>query len=435
MKGRHRGSGRKSYRRVRILVKRNKKYVIIGIGAVAIAVVFFLVIKPLVIDKTINMGDVSEAQTTTQAYEKTQTEDIDSETLAGLIGEDSALTVGEGEFSGQGIKIGVTMTDFNLADISTLKTLEKQAAQEITKDTINDFYVYDADGDENQQIQDVFSMINSGINTLIIVNTTDYNTVKIIDIALSNKVKCLALNSAVTEGLEANVIEKDDSPKDFATFIKNSGQAQTYVLRGNPKQIGEISGIIPVKENFEDIQTAGAAVENSIKEKTPITSMICLDNNPGNMLKVWVNKGEYPNAYAAYATVDYIKTWYELINGGTTGNPNENAEISTPAVEDEVAGNTERQNTKPISVEAKEGEFAGYAITKIENTGDVLFELALNIALGKSITTPGYVVEIQGSEVITQENLEQYYNKVKDMPSGFIYSKATVPQIAELFAN
>ncbi|MEG2520295.1 MAG: hypothetical protein RSA86_03020 [Christensenellaceae bacterium] len=395
-------------------MRKHKKMLLIALAAIiAVCVVLFLVVPNVTKNQNVQSNEPTQE-------ELTANEQIDDETLAGLTGEDDSLFSQNGDFVQEGLKIGVTMLELNSDDTVMVSGMEKAAAQDIKEKTLGDFIVYDAQGDQNQQIQDVYSMINKGVKVIVVTATDTYNFTKIADIAKSNQVAVVAYNSQATTGFAANIKKPATAATDFAEFIKKSGQTSTQVLNAAPKQAEQVAQVLPVDAQYTDLWEAISAVDTSITDAAPKQSMIVFDENAYKMLRAWFAKSTYPSAYAGVATVDYIKAWYSLLNGGFTYLP--------PAQEGEP------QTEEPILVNASAAQFHGLAITTVQNTGDIVYEFAFQLANGKKLAQSDFVYEMSGAEQITNENLAQYYEKCKDSPEGLVYTTVDTADLAGLFS-
>jgi hypothetical protein len=151
-------------------------------------------------------------------------------------------------------------------------------------------------------------------------------------------------------------------------------------------------------------------------------SIIVFDYNSNDVLRAWLRQDVAPQAMAGVATVAFVKTWYELLNGGV--------EIQTGEADE---GSEEEPETKTVSATA--ADFSAYAMTSIGNAGDVLYAFAKKLAEGGSLPEANYVYEIEGYDGITNGNITQYYEKVKDRDSGLVYSTADLGDIDALFAQ
>jgi ABC-type sugar transport system substrate-binding protein len=167
----------------------------------------------------------------------TPVDQIDEETLAGLSGEGAALDAGRetGE-----LKIGVTLQEVSGRHGGLLTGLESAAALDVRNGAIDDFEVRDARGSRNQQIQDVYSMINKGFSVIIVVGADEYNFGKISEICANNNVQLVAYGVDAESGFAVNVVDRSDASADFARFIKNSGLDSTNVLKGTEEQLAAV---------------------------------------------------------------------------------------------------------------------------------------------------------------------------------------------------
>ncbi len=175
-------------------------------------------------------------------------------------------------------------------------------------------------------------------------------------------------------------------------------------------------------KHFGEMWDAVYDIGVSIEGGEPMESIIVFDYNSNDVLRAWLREDTAPKAMAGVATVAFIKTWYQLLNGGVEVQLGE-------------AGGEQDAETETRTVEASADDFSAYAMTSIENVGGVLYEFAKRLAEGGRLPGGDYVYEISGYDGITNDNIEEYYNKVKDQDSGLVYSAVDIGGIDGLFAG
>jgi len=392
---------------------------LVAAGAVAAVLLVILVIVPAVNSDT---PLPPETKVPSEAEIAAQYADVDEGTLAGLAGDSSALGGAAGESAEH--KIGVTALAVPPQDTVLLSSLEKAAVADMESGAIADFFLYDAQGDQNQQIQDVYAMVNHGVHVMIVVNTDAYNFTKIADIAEKNQIAIVAYNTDAQSGFAVNIRQSGAGPADLAQRLKDAGVTSTSVLQGTDEQVSQVQSVLPVDHRYTDMWDAVFQVKSAADAGTPLESMIVLDYNGADVLRSWFSKNTVPRAYAAVGTVNYIKVWYQLLNGGYD---------YVEAVETEDGEET--TSSAPVHVQATAAEFAGFASTTANNAGNVLFEFATRLAQGQTLVEPNYVYEMTGGEIITNETLAKYYEQVKDLESGLVYSTADLSDIEALFVS
>lgn len=405
-------STRKIKKKMGRFIRRNRFWVLIGAAAAAVLLVVF-VVAPAVRGNTETPAEAEQ-----DAYD-TPIDQIDAETLAGLSGEDSSVFEAEAQ-TGE-VRIGVTMSDVSGKNKALVTSLEKAAAEDIRQGMIQEFDMRDARGSQNQQIQDVYTMINNGVSVIIVAQADAYNFGKIAEICRSNNITVVGYNVEATEGFAANVVDTSDASADFAQFMKNAGESSTRTLKAAESQLAAVEGVIPVDRNYEEMWDAVYDIRMSIEDESPLGSIIVFDYNANDVLRAWLRSDVTPGAMAGVGTVAYIKTWYQMLNGGV--------EVVIAEAEDED------DEPETITVSATEDGFAGCAMTSIENIGDVLYAFAYNIAAGRALPHDGYVYGVAGYDLITNANIGQYYEKVKDEESGLVFSAINVEDIDALFTG
>lgn len=383
--------------------------------AAAAAVVLLLLLFFVVLPNVQKSGEVQKDPT--QQEIDASYEGVDQETLDGLAGAGAAVAK-EQLLKDQ--KIGVSALNTQPQDTTLLSSLEKASAEDVKSGTIADFYLYDAQGDQNQQIQDVFTMVNNGVGVLIVVNTDEYNFAKIADIASKNNIRLVTYATQAQTGFAVNVKESQNTAVEFAKFLKGLSIPETDVLKATEEQVAQMSEFVKVTARYEDIWDAVAATKASIDAGAPKQSMVVMDYNGADVLKGWLSKSTFPRAYAAVGTANYIKMWYALLNGGYQYTP-ETVEGQPPPA--------------PIVVQATPEQFAGCSVTAVQNVGDILYTFARHLAMGDTLPQENYVYEMAGYQVITNENLAQFYEQVKDQEGGLVYSTADTKEIASLFVT
>ncbi|MGI6152469.1 MAG: hypothetical protein ACOYJB_01365 [Christensenellaceae bacterium] len=398
---------------------RNKRirFALIVAGAVALVCLFVFLWLP---GRLPQNETPAEAAVNFEEEPMTDYDTVDDETRAGLLGEQSALSANADE---REKKIGITLLGASQQDSTLLTGMEKAAQADIAAGNIEDFYFYDAENDHNQQIQDVFTMVNNGVKIMIVMNTDEYNYIKIADIANRNGISLITYHTDAENGFTVDLRDSGGNAQDFADFMLQNGVQQTDVLNGTSEQLEQIQSVLPVGTWYEDFWDAAAAIRYSLDSEAPKDSMIVLDYNGGDILKNWLNNGAYPKAYAAVATVNYIKTWYALLNGGYT-----------PPQEVDEDGNAVQPETPPVTVSATPDQFKGMAVTSAQNIGDILYAFAIHLANGDVLPEAEYVYEVSATEFITNENLASFYEQVKNEENGLVYSSVDAASIDGLFA-
>lgn len=395
-----------------------RRMLLIAAGAVAAVLLIVFVIVPRAgqqeAQPPAGVTDPGEADIVAQY------EGVDADTLAGLAGDSSAMGSAPSETAEH--KIGVTALTVPSQDIALLSSLEKAPVDDLASGAIADFYLYDAQGDQNQQIQDVYAMVNHGVHVMIVMNTDEYNFAKIADIAEKNNIAIVAYNTDAQSGFAVNVIQSGTSAADFARLLRDAGMTSTSVLKGSDEQVAQIQDVLPVDHRYADMWDAIFEVKTAADAGTPLESMIVLDYNGADVLRSWFSKSEVPQAYAAVGTVNFIKVWYQLVNGGYDY-------VETVETED----GEEEATADPIHVQATPAQFAGFASTTASNAGDVLYEFATRLAQGEQLAEENYNYEMTGGEMITNDTLAAYYEQVKDLEGGLVYSTADTSGIAALF--
>ncbi len=423
---------RGSKRDVTRFIKRNAGWLLVGIGAVAAVLLIILVLVPGV-QKGKQASDtaVPPAQTQQLPAEQAPVQDVelatDKDMLAGLTGEGDAL---QPQKPGDGsVKIGVTTIKESARDKAVLQGLEKLGTAAVAAGQLDDFFMYNAWGSENQQLQDIYTMINNGVSVVVVVDASAYNFGKISEIAESNGVKIVVYNTQETMGFAVNVKNMADPAAEFSQKMKEAGQNATYTLGASPAQLQAMKGNIEVKGSYEDMWDMIYQIRSSLEGEEPMQSAIVLDYNANDVLRSWLQRETVPQSVAGIGTVAFIKTWYALINGGL--------DVALPAetAAEDLPEGEQPPEPETVFVADEQGVFRGFASTSPGNVGDVLYTFAKNLAAGKTLPGENYVYEIDGYDIITNDNIAEYYQQVKDEDSGLVWSNVALGDIDGLFAG
>lgn len=386
---------RHTKKKLRRFVRRHWLWLLIGAAALVVVLVVVLGVAPSIAEKRVQ--EQAEA------------------VASGDEGADGTVATP----APRSVKMGVTALKTTGIAKGAIAGLEHAAAEDVKGGVLEAFDVRDARGDQNQQIQDIYAMINNGMSVLVVADSDAYNFGKIAEICADNDVQVVALDAAADSGFAVNVKTTADPAADFAALMKANGMNETTVLRGTPGQLQEIGNVVGVAAHYNEPWDAMEAIFVSIEGGNPLQSMVVLDYNANDTLRTWLKAETAPKAFAGIGTVAYIKTWYQLLNGGV--------EVVVREAE-EADGEDET-----ILASASADEFKGCASTAPENAGDVLYAFALGLAQGKTLPGENYVYEIAGYDIITNDNLSEYYEKVKDLDAGLVYSPVETGDITALF--
>ncbi len=398
------------------------RYWIISVVVIAAAVglVFFVTPRTMPQDEHELLPSATPAPT---MEPDPAVENMDPYTLAGLLGEDSEMFRARGEIDdGGGVRIGVTAlrdTSRGQAALDGFYT----ASQNTAVDGLQEVFAYSANSNENRQIQDVYRMINAGANVIVVADASDYNYGRISKIAQENNVKLVAYNAP--EGVECavNVKNSSDPAGWFAESMSGMGFEATYTLSATEEQKAAIEQTLRINASYDDMWDAIYQINLSISEDEPMRSMMVFDYNSNDILRAWLRNDTVPRSVAGRATTAFIKTWYQLLNGGV------DVDLPLPADAEEDA------EPEVINVEADEEQFSGFAVTDVGNVGDVLFTFAANLARGGVLPEDNFVYEISGYSAITNDNIGEYYERVKDEGAGPVFDASVdTSYINTLFA-
>ena len=395
-------------------VKKNK-YLSAGIAAAVVVVVVLLATGVLTGTATPDAQASDPSQEEIDAYY----DGADEDTMAGLSGETEATPTPYGDFAEKGHIIGISVLSPNVEDYQLLAYVSRAADASIEAGEIDNFLLRDANGDENQQQQDVLSMINEGANTIVVMGTDNYNFQKLSELCGENYVKIVACNIDATEGFAVNIVSQANYAQTFADFAKENGAPSVYTIDATEAEVNTIREVLPVTANIDGTDATNN-IADRLDKSEPVWDMMFFDNSANSVLKMYTKKGVVPNSIGTPAYVGFIKTWYALMHDG----------VSFDEVDEE--GNV-LSSTTPVK--ATSDEFHGIAYTQVQNLGEIVYKFAYNISIGKVLPSDNYVYNIVGEEYVTNDNLDAYYAQIGSLTDKDILpSMADTSGIDELFS-
>jgi len=383
-------------------VKKNK---ILSIG-IAAAVVVVVVLLATGVFAGLAAQTSNPSQEEIDAYYS----GADEDTLAGLSGDTSATPAPYGDFAEKGHIIGISVLSPTVEDYQLLAYVSKAADASIDAGEIDNFLLRDANGDANQQQQDVLSMINDGANTIVVMGTDNYNFQKISELCSENYVKIVACNIDAAEGFAVNIVSQANYALKFAEFAKESGAEEVYTIDATEAEVNTIRTVLHVRSNIEGIE-ATTNISGRLEKNEFVSDMMFFDNSANAVLKMYIAKGVVPNSIATPAYVGFIKTWYNLMHDGVS--------IETTDADGNVTATTAPLKSTP-------DKFHAIAYTQVQNLGEIIYKFAYNISLGKVLPSDNYVFSSAGEEYITNENLDTYFAKI-----GTLTDKDILPSLAD----
>ncbi len=343
-----------------------------------------------------------------------------------------------GDVSDKGHIIGISVLSPNVEDYQLLAYIDKAANEAIEAKQIDDFLLYNAKGDSNQQLQDILAMINSGANTVVVMGTKSENFQKISELCSENNVKIVAVNVDATQGFAVNIVSQSSHAQKFAEFAKESGALMAYTVDATESEVNAIRTVLPVTSNIEG-DDATANISGRLDTSETVRDLMFFDNSANSVLKMYIKKGVVPNSIATPAYVGFIKTWYNLLHDGVVleaESSEENADTEDTAPNDESADEESASPSPSASPSASASATGGFkttpdkfhaiAYTQAKNLGEIVYKFAYNISAGKSLASENYIYDTTGEEYITNDTIDQYYAQI-----GTLADKDILPSTAD----
>lgn len=388
-------------------------------------------------------GDVGEFDEEKEyAYEG-----VDQSILEGMDGSDDSLfSANDSEmadelFAEEGIRIGVTIGDLKTdSDELLLSKLEEVSSAAETDKKIYEAYYYNAAGDYNQQLQDVRSLIKNEVDVIIIAATDKSRFDMVVAMAKEANIPVVSYNAPKTTGYAVNVVTDDPAwGNAYGTFMAtNLTEGKIVQILGNEEsdidqqRAVAINSALQVNENLSTAETGYAKWDNKaaneamteyIKKLGKIDGIITEEGMAQGILQAAVDAKKLPTVMCGDATAGFIKMWYALKNDGI--------DITPPPKDGEEAD----ENAPKVMFKAEEGDFIACAQPAPVYIGAAAFEIALKIAEGRTLKVPGSTFTYAVETMITEDNLAEYYEMVKDKPDSYSISDIISEQTLETLFN
>ncbi|MGE5495147.1 MAG: substrate-binding domain-containing protein [Burkholderiales bacterium] len=349
-------------------------------------------------------------------------EGVDESILAGLAGTDESLfTEEEEEFVASGPKIGITLGSVETeSDRQLLGKMQEASGDAVRKGLVYEVYCYDAKGSYTQQLQDVRSLIKNEVDVIIVGATDAKSFNMILYMASEEGIPVVAYDAPVDSGYAANVISDQASwGKAYGEFIaQNLPAGKVAQVLGSEtsgasqQRKAAIEGALSSNAGISMVGTYYASwsgnaakekVKTLIEQNGSIDGIITEEGMAQGVLEAFIEARTLPKVMCGDTTAGFIKQWYALKNGGIV--------IASPA----------QSNNGPESeiFAAQPGEFIACAQPAPARAAAVAFEIARLLAEGRTLISEGVQYTYQSATFITDENLEQYYEMIKNMPDDY----------------
>jgi ribose transport system substrate-binding protein len=349
-------------------------------------------------------------------------EGVDESILAGLAGTDESLfTEDEEEYVASGTKIGITLGSVETeGDRQLLGKMQEASGDAVRKGLVYEVYCYDAKGSYTQQLQDIRSLIKNEVDVIIVGATDAKSFNMILHMASEEGIPVVAYDAPVDSGYAANVISDQASwGKAYGDFMaQNLPAGKVAQVLGSESNVADqqrkaaMEGALSSNAGISIVGTSYASwsgdvakekVKALIEQNGTIDGIITEEGMAQGVLEAFIEARTLPKVICGDTTAGFIKQWYALKNGGIV--------IVSPA-----QGNN---TPEPEILAAQPGEFIACAQPAPVRAAAVAFEIARLLADGRTLITEGIQYTYRSATFITDENLEQYYEMIKNMPDDY----------------
>ncbi len=369
----------------------------------------------------------------------------DPEMLAGLRGEgltDDTDSDGDMSYAELLGEIGVVFDDVSTKeDITILQTIEKASKAAIDGKKIGKVRFYNSKGDINQQIQDMRSMINSNVKSIIIYVSDKDTYLSMTALAKDADIPVIAINAPAKEGFEVNITGDNASwGQKSAEFLNQNIYFGNYleIYENNPadiesKRINLLKKALNTKTaakslgSFQSANTSNAIKNllNPVFEKDEsVNAVVSGYGMAKNVLGALLSKEIIPKVFLGDATAGFIKLWHDLKTDGVkierkpAPEPSPaNTKKTSPPPSPSPSPSIETVILKAGSNEVFCAEASPYGI------GGTAFQFALRFNEGRRLLKTALkdkTYKYTSNLLITNINLEKYYEMVKDEPDDYL---------------
>lgn len=355
---------------------------------------------------------------------------VDDSVLAGLTGSDDSLfsdndqEMEDAVFAAEGIRIGVTLGSLESStDKQYLSKLEQASNYAEVNRLVYEVYYYNAQGDFNQQLQDVRSLIKNEVDTIIVANTEKEAFDMVVAMAKDAGIPVVAYNAPEgAKGYAINIVPDDTQwGTDVGTFMaQNLTSGNVLQVLGSDKVDVDVKRAAGISEalaaneklKLEDViyakwdeDDAYDAVSEFLEEEGYAAGVITEEGMAQGILDAYIKIQKLPKVICGDVSAGFIKTWYEL---------------KTKGVEIKIEPEDEDEDPYTIMFKSKPGEMTVLAQPIPANVGSAAFEIAYQLATGRTLKTEGQTFVYSYETVLTNDNLPQYYSMVSDKDDDYL---------------
>jgi|GEM_PF-1222927 len=320
--------------------------------------------------------------------------------------------------------IGVTIGQPSDYEAILIQKLEEAINEEYNNGTVGDCIPYNSDGDINQQIQDVRSLVNKEAKAIIVCATEEVEYKVITEMAANAGIYVVAVNAPVDYGYDINIVVDDtDFGNANAVFMGNNigkGNIVQFVdmsdeagnaerLEAFNAKIGEFSSAnIMATVDMSTGKSASSAYSSVVEEGT-IEGIYTENGIALEILDECIERDSLPKVFIGDATAGFIKRWYELM---TTG-----IEIEKMVDEDDEDAGTYKQVVEGSGMQV-------FVRPTPYGTAATAVKFAIRLAEGKTLRTDmlteNKTYYYTGSTAIISSVLPYYYELIKDKDDAFV---------------
>ncbi len=444
-----RRSGLKGFK---ALLRRYRRLVAVAAGVLVMIVAGFVLLLGSAKTQTVAEQPAEQPTLTPPPSEETYDySDVDAATLAGLAGTDESLfsddqEIEEALFEEEGIRIGVTVGSISSPDQEfILNRLEQVSSAAETDKTIYKAYYYNANGSYNQQLQDLRSLIKNEAD-VIIVGFTDAQSFNMIAMmAQSEGIPVVAFDAPADSGYAINVVADQAAwggvyGKFAADNLAEGTVVQMFGKQDSPVDAERASAIgaaltaeagltvnAPLYAEWDNKKAKEMMAEYLKSGKAD--AVITEEGMAEGILDAFVEKGVLPKVMCGDVTAGFIKKWYALKHGGI--------DVTPPPKDDGKKKNDETPTPTPppVMFAAQPGELIVCAQPAPSGVGAAAFDIAVEIAKGRTLIAQGQTFKYTVGTVITEANLAEYYELVKGQADTYIISDILTDDILDSLLN
>ena len=371
-------------------------------------------------------------------------DDVDESVLAGLTGSDESLFSDDQEmedaiFAEEGIRIGVTLGNLETdTDKLYLSKLEQTSNDYEVARLVYEVYYYNAEGSFNQQLQDVRSLIKNEVDVIIVGNSTIEAFRMVVAMADEAGIPVVAYNAPEgASGYEINVVPDDaEWGKVCGQFMaKNLAVGNVLQILGSQKSDVDAARAAAIGEalaaneqlSLEDIiyadwdgDDAQHALEEFFEDEGYVSGIITEEGMAEGVLDAYISTQRLPKVMCGDVSAGFIKKWYEL---------------KTKGIDLEIEPEDDDDEPTIVNLKAGLDEMKVLAQPAPVNIGAVAFEVAYELAQGRTLKNPGQTFVYSCETVITNDNLPEYYAKVKDKEDDYFLRDVITEETLESLLN